>query len=336
LSGRAADLPKDLLWVVALLAAATPALHAQSLPGEQYTPPRTPHGHPDLQGIWSNAVITPLERPPEFADRAFLTEDEAREYERQRLEATNRDRRQADLDADIRLAYNDFWWDSGTNVVATRRTSLIIDPPDGRIPPLTAAARQRVESEPNRRGIEFTDGPEDRPLMERCIHFGSAGPPMMPSAYNNNYHLVQTKDYVLIVNEMIHEARIIPLYDKPQLPQHARQWLGSSRGHWEGDSLVIETTNFTDQISFRGSSENMHLTERFTRIADNILLYEFTVTDPDAFTRPWTAQIPSVKVDGLMYEYACHEGNKGMLGILSGARAAERAAQEDVKSTERE
>lgn len=172
--------------------------------------------------------------------------------------------------------------------------------------------------------------------MERCIHFGSAGPPMMPSAYNNNYHLVQTKDYVLIVNEMIHEARIIPLYDKPQLPQHARQWLGSSRGHWEGDSLVIETTNFTDQISFRGSSENMHLTERFTRIADNILLYEFTVTDPDAFTRPWTAQIPSVKVDGLMYEYACHEGNKGMLGILSGARAAERAAQEDMKSTERE
>ena len=154
---------------------------------------------------------------------------------------------------------------------------------------------------------------------------------MLPSAYNNNFHLAQTADHVLIVNEMIHDTRVIPLDGRPQLPGTVRQWLGSSRGHWDGDTLVIETANFGNQTNFRGASENMHLTERFTRIDENILLYEFTVDDPAAFTRPWTVQIPSVRIDGLMYEYACHEGNEGMVGILAGARAEEQAAAEAAR-----
>ena len=309
------------------------ASQAQSGLNADYTAPRTSYGHPDLQGIWSNATITPLERPRELSEKAFMTAEEAEQYEADRLAATNRDRRTGDKDADVRNAYNDFWWDSGDNIVATRRTSLIVDPPDGRIPEFTAAGRARLETRPTFEGQrslatfqEYTDGPEDQDLMTRCIYFGSAGPPMLPSAYNNNYHLVQTENHVLIVNEMVHETRVIPLDGRPPLTGAVRQWLGSSRGHWDGETLVVETTNFTPETGFRGASENMRLTERFTRIDDEMLLYEFTVDDPDTFTEPWTAQIPSVKADGLMYEYACHEGNRGMEGILAGARAAEKAA----------
>ena len=174
--------------------------------------------------------------------------------------------------------------------------------------------------------VEFADGPEDRPIMERCLNFPSAGPPMLPSFYNNNYHLVQNEDYVLIVNEMAHETRIIPLDGRPLLSDGMRRWLGSSRGHWEGDTLVVETTNFREETSFRGVSKNMRLTERFRRVADNILMYEFTVEDPETFSRPWTAQVPSVATDGLMYEYACHEGNRSLPSVLAGARAEERGA----------
>jgi hypothetical protein len=293
---------------------------------EDYTPPRTPDGQPDLQGIWSNAVITPLERPAELADKPFLTEEEAIEYERRRQEETFMDRRPEDAAVDLRNAYNDFWWDWGDNIAATRRTSLVIDPPDGRIPPLTAAAEHRSAARAEHQRMHPADGPEDRSLADRCINWVSAGPPMMPTAYNNNFQLVQTADHVLIVNEMIHDARIVPLDGRPPLPASVRQWLGSSRGRWEGDTLVVETTNFTDQTHFRGASMNMRLTEKFTRVADDILLYEFTVDDPDAFTSPWTVQIPARRADGLIYEYACHEGNQSMIGILGAARAEERAA----------
>ncbi|WP_428098891.1 hypothetical protein [Candidatus Rariloculus sp.] len=316
---------------IAAAAVLASGVHAQSQTGNDYVPPRTPDGQPDLQGIWSNAVITPLERPTELADKAFLSEQEVAEYEQRRLAETNMDDRNVDARTDVGRAYNHFWWDRGTNVVATRRTSLIIDPPDGRIPPLTAEGEKRAQARAERRRLNRSDGPEDRPLMERCIHIGSAGPPMLPSAYNNNFHLAQTADHVLIVNEMIHDTRVIPLDGRPQLPGTVRQWLGSSRGHWDGDTLVIETANFGNQTNFRGASENMHLTERFTRIDENILLYEFTVDDPAAFTRPWTVQIPSVRIDGLMYEYACHEGNEGMVGILAGARAEEQAAAEAAR-----
>jgi hypothetical protein len=288
-----------------------------------YVVPRTVHDQPDLQGFWSNAVLTPLERPEDLADKATLTEEEAREYARRRVAATNRDQRTDNSDADVANAYNDFWWDSGDNVVRTRRTSLIVDPPNGRLPQLTPAAQRRLAARTPAPAVP--EGPEDLGLSTRCIHFGAAGPPMLPSAYNNNYQLVQTEDYVLIVNEMVHEARVVPLGEREPLPGSIRQWLGSSRGHWDGDTLVVETANRRNETSLRGSSANMRLTERFTRVADDVLLYEFTVDDPETFTQAWTVQIPSVKADGIMYEYACHEGNRGMFGILAGARALEDA-----------
>jgi hypothetical protein len=304
-------------------AAQTPAVI-----GAGYEPPRLASGKPDLQGLWSNAVVTPLERPDDLADKEFLTEEEAREYEAKRVAAVNRDTRPDDAAADILLAYNDFWWDSGEAGVKTRRTSLIIDPPNGKIPELTPQAKQRIAAQPR----PSNDGPETQGLSTRCILYATAGPPMLPGSYNNNYQLVQTDDHVLIVNEMVHETRIIPLDGRPFPPDEIRQWRGSSRGHWDGDTLVVETRNRRADTPLRGSSENMHLTERFTRVADDVLLYEFTVDDPDAFTQPWTVQVTSSRVeDELMYEYACHEGNKSMTGILGGARAEERKAAAAAK-----
>ena len=289
-----------------------------------YQAPRTEYGQPDLQGIWSNAVITPLERPVELGDKAFLEEEEAAAYEQARLAATNRDQRTENAEADILNAYNDFWWDSGTSVVATRRTSLIIDPPDGRIPARTAAAQARLAAATFRGNASH----EETGLSTRCIHWSIVGPPMLPGSYNNNYQIVQTENHVLLVTEMGHNKRIIPLDDSEAAPDQIRQWLGVSHGHWEGETLVVETANFSGQATFQGSGENMHLTERFTRVADDILLYEFTVDDPESFAQPWTAQIPSVQVDDLMYEYACHEGNRGLLGILTGARLSEAEGEE--------
>jgi hypothetical protein len=310
-------------WLLSLPAAS----NGQPAVAEGFVVGRTHDGQPDLQGIWSNAVLTPLERPADLADKEFLTEQEAAEYQRRRQQENFKDRRDADAEADVRNAYNDFWWDFGDNIAATRRTSLVIDPPNGRIPALTEAAQRRVAALAERRRLHPSDGPEDRTLQDRCLNWASAGPPMLPTAYNNNFHLVQTADHVLILNEMIHDARVIPLDGRPPLPSNVRQWLGSSRGRWEGDTLVVETTNFTNKTGFRGASENMRLTERFTRVADDVLIYEFTVEDPEAFTRPWTVQIPARKADGLIYEYACHEGNEAMTGILGGARAEEKAAE---------
>jgi hypothetical protein len=288
-----------------------------------YSPPRLPSGKPDIQGLWSNALVTPLERPADLADKAFLTEEEARAYAAKRVAEVSRDARPDDPAADILLAYNDFWWDSGTAGVRTLRTSLIVDPPSGRIPELTEAARERVAAAPR----PSADGPETQGLSTRCIYYATAGPPMLPGSYNNHYQIVQTDDHVLIVNEMVHETRIVPLDGRPFPPADIRQWRGSSRGRWDGDTLVVETRNRRADTPFRGSSANMRLTERFTRVAADVLLYEFTVDDPEAFTQPWTVQITSQRVeDELMYEYACHEGNRSMYGILSGARAAERQA----------
>ena len=315
-----------LVVAIAALRLAVPTASAQPAGFDaDYVAPRTSYGQPDLQGLWSNAVVTPLERPAALADKAFLSAEEARRYEQQRQAETNFDTRSADAEADAFQAYNQFWWEDGENVVVTRRTSLIVDPPDGRIPYRSPETRQELARQRERMSFEFADGPEDRPIMERCLSFASAGPPMLPSFYNNNYRLVQNEDYVLIVNEMVHETRIVPLDGRPPLHSGMRQWLGSSRGHWEGETLVVETANFRAETSFRGASADMRLTERFTRVADDILLYEFTVDDPETFSRPWTAQVPSVAVDGLMYEYACHEGNRGLPGVLAGARAAERA-----------
>jgi hypothetical protein len=211
-------------------------------------------------------------------------------------------------------------------VVPTRRTSMIIDPPDGRLPPLTPEAQKRMADirAENRRHPD--SGPEDRSLMERCIVSPVGGPvPMLPGPYNNNYQIVQTPDYVIIVIEMIHDVRVIPIAGRPPLSDNVRQFLGDSVGHWEGDVLVVDTTHFTDRTRFRGTDEKMHLIERFSRPGPNTLLYQFTVDDPTAYMKPWTAEIPMVKSEGPMYEFACHEGNAAMMNMLNTARLAEKS-----------
>jgi len=305
--------------------AQTPAAKPAAAIAKKYVPPRTAGGQPDLEGFWSNATITPLERPDDVNGKATLTAEEAAAYEKMVNARENRDRRDGGSAADVGRAYNEAWYDRGTKVIGTHRTSLIVDPPDGKIPALSAAAQKRVDVAAERR-TRVPNGPEDRTLQERCLNWVTAGPPMLPSAYNNIYQIVQTKEFVAIVNEMVHDTRIIPMDGRPHASPGIRQWLGDSRGHWEGDTLVVETTNFTDKTAFRGASANMRLTERFTRTAPDVLTYTFTVDDPSAFARPWTAQIPSEKIEGPIFEYACHEGNYGMVGILSGAREAEKKA----------
>jgi hypothetical protein len=291
---------------------------------KKWTLPLTPEGQPDLQGVWGFATITPLERPNELAGKEFFTDKEAIEYEKRFLQQNNRDRRDGPADADVSRAYNDFWWDSGNKVVPTRRTSLIVDPPDGKLPALTPAGQKRAADRAEARRLHPYDGPEDRPLQERCLGWATAGPPILPSAYNNNIRIVQGAGYVAILNEMIHDVRIIPLNGSPHVPKNVRLWMGDSRGHWEGNALVVDTTNFSDKTNFRGGDENMHLTERLTRTTDDRLIYQFTVDNETAFTRSWTAEIPMTKSDSPIFEYACQEGNYSLMNVLAGARAQEK------------
>lgn len=303
-----------------------------------WRPPRAADGHADLQGIWNYSTITPLERPNDLAGKEFLSAEEAAAIAKR--EADNRSRpNPADLDearrnpgfgADLEapLAYEfRIWWDRGT-VVKTRRTSLVIDPPSGRIPPLTAEGQQRQAAERERRRFHPADGPEDRSAGDRCIVGINAGPPMLPNTYNNNVQIVQAAGYVALLNEMIHAVRIVPTDGRP----HAgvRLWAGDSRGRWAGDTLIVDPTNFyadadfVAAASFRGASRDLRLIERFTRVDADTLLYEFTVDDPATWTGRWTAQVPMTKTNEPIFEYACHEGNYSMPNILSGARAGER------------
>jgi hypothetical protein len=296
-----------------------------------YEVPRTLDGQPDFQGIWTSATLTPLERPLELKDKAFLTEQEAAEYEKQSLRAIDADRPENDLGSKgphaptANLSYNELWRERG-GLVATRRTSLIVDPPDGRIPPLTPEGKRRADARAEARKLHGTDGPEDQDPVFRCLVSPGGGPPMMPRTYNANYQFVQAPGYVLILSEEIHDARVIPLDGRPHLAPTVQQWKGDSRGIWQGKTLVVETTNFTDQTNFAGSSDALRLVERFTRTNPDLILYEFTVDDPATFTRPWTVQLPLTRAKGPIFEYACHEGNYGMANVLSGARAAEKAA----------
>ena len=275
--------------------------------------PRTKDGRPDLQGTWDFAQLTPFERPGDFAGKQSLTDEEAEEFAQQRIETGNKDKRDGGAAADVERAYNDFWWDFGKRVA--KQTSLVVDPPDGRVPPTTAEAQKRAA---DRRGRY--DNPEERPLAERCVVGFNSGPPMVPSAYNNNMQLVQTRDNVVILNEMIHSARIVSLSGRPHAPKEIRSLTGDSIGHWEGDTLVVDTTNFSQEAGFRGATANMHLVEKFTRVDNDTLRYEFTVEDPATWARKWTASIPMTKTSELIYEYACHESNYGMEGVLKGAR----------------
>ena len=306
--------------------------------------PRTREGRSDLQGVWSYATLTPLERPAEFAGQPFLSDAQAAEFERRTLVVQNRDRRDgegaagrgSDGRTDLDRAYNQVWWEYGSKVVGTRRTSLIVDPADGRIPPLTPEGQKRAEDrrglwtangeyEGGARGLSF-DSHVDRPLQERCLGWTVTGPPMVPGAYNNNVELFQTPDTVVIVNEMVHDQRIIPLDGRPQIGPSIRLWMGSSRGRWDGDTLVVDTTNFRPTV-FRSASAKLHLVERFRRVDADTLLYAFTVDDSATWVRPWTAEIPMTRSHDPIFEYACHEGNYSLLNILAGAREQERAGR---------
>ena len=291
--------------------------------------PRTADGHPDLQGIWTSASVVPLERPASLKDKEFFTAEEAAENAKRVLGISSWER----LGVQAREHYNmsQYGLDlSQVKVASTLRTSLIVGP-DGRVPPLTPEAQKRSQERRARnRGHEF-DGPENRPLQERCLIYSTEGPPMLPSAYNSNLQIVQNAGHVAILQEMIHSARIIPTDGSPHLPPEIRQWMGDSRGHWEGDTLVVDTTNFTDKTAFRNSTANLHLVERFKRVDAETLIYEFTAEDPDTWVRPWTAQIAMVRIEGPIFEFACHEGNLGIANTLSAARAQEKAAEEAAK-----
>ena len=286
--------------------------------------PRTPWGDPDLQGLWTNATVTPFERPANLSGKAVLTQEEAAEFERQTNQARDADNRGGGTEADLGRAYNQFWFERGTKVVGTRRTSLVTDPPDGRVPALTPAAQSRADARAEARRRSPADGPEDRSLVERCILWPTAGPPMVPGAYNNNYQILQAPGHVAILIEMIHDVGIIPLDGRPHAPQAIRQWMGDSRGRWDGNTLIVTTTNFTDKTIFRGSSANLKIVERFTRVDPDTLDYQFSIDDPESFTRSWTAAVPMTKTDGPIFEYACHEGNYGMTNLLKGARAEDK------------
>jgi len=284
-------------------------------------------GKPDLEGVWSFATITPLERPAEFAGKPELTAAEAAAYEQRTVERNNRDRRdRSSPEADVGGAYNEAWFDRGsvlTVVNGKKRSGLIVDPPDGKIPALTPAGQQRANDRAADRRDHPTDGPENQGLPTRCLLFG-AGPPIVPGPYNNLVQIFQFPDHVIIFNEMIHDARIVPLDGSPHMARAIRKWLGDSRGRWEGNTLVVDTTNFTDKTNFRGADEALHVVERFTRTGPDTLLYEFTIDNPTAFTKPWSAQITMTKSDDRIFEYACHEANYAMTGILRGARAEEK------------
>jgi len=281
---------------------------------------RTPWGDPDLQGAWSNATTTPLERPARYAGREFQTAEERAAQDKNT--AIGRDKRaEPGTPQDVAGAYNAFWWEWGRS---DGRTSLIYDPPDGRMPALTPEGQKRRSQ---RNESIRTDGPyygpEDLDFYTRCII--SRPLPRLSSGYDNNFKIVQAPGLVAILQEMIHETRVIPLDGSPHLDQGVRQWLGDSRGHWEGDTLVVETTNFNDRTRFESSSQGMRLEERWTRVADDRIDYRFTVTDPATWTRPWSAAMVW-SPGGTPYEYACHEDNFGLYGILAGARADERKA----------
>ncbi len=324
-----------VLTAIAVMALAPVFAAAQAT--NTTTSPRTPWGDPDLQGIWNNATITPFQRPEELGDKEFLTEEEAANLEQQTVDRNDRlwraPAQRTDAGGSVG-AYNNFWMERGTTVVPTWRTSIIFDPPNGRLPALTPEADERLTSSEARRIAEVRRGAlpadswEQLDLGDRCLWY--RGIPSFPTGYNNNYHIVQNADFVAILQEHIHDVRFIPLDGRPRFAQAIRQYAGNSRGHWEDDTLVVETTDFNDKAfirNFNGNlSEALYVVERFTRIGPDTLDYEFTVNDSSTWTRPWSGSLPMARIEGPMFEYACHEGNRGLTNILVGSRALENDA----------
>ena len=305
--------------------------HAQSrAPKPEWTAPRTPDGQPDLQGVWTNATITPLERPAALAGKAFLTAEEAAAIEKR----TAANRAANDKPGPLETgSYNRFWYDDGTTVLSTRQTSLVVDPPDGRVPVRPSAEARRDDY-----AARNADGPEFMSPWDRCITRGIPGS-MFPAGYNNAYQIIQTPGYVVIHYEMIHDARIIPLDQRPPLPPRVQMWMGDSRGRWEGDTLVVETTNYNNRgwittsmasgrIKGIPHTDQLRVVERFRRVSKDTISYSATIEDPEIFTRPWTISFPLTSdPDYRIFEYACHEGNYAIENILRGARALEKAPQ---------
>lgn len=331
LKGRTVSAQISLLCTLLILPVTT--VMAQN---SDYKAPRTADGVPDLQGMWTSNTITPLSRPEEFGDKLVLSREEAMQLEQGVADyTTERDQpsdpnREAPLKGRIELAdsYNNFWFDDGTLVAEYNgeyRSSLIVDPANGQIPGYTPVAQQRIamarKERENRGGF---DGPESRPLAERCLlsFSSSGGPPMLPILYNNHYQIVQSPGYVMILVEMVHDARIIRI-DNGELPDSFRPWMGDSVGHWEGETLVVETNKFNPSQRFRNSSDQFKVIERFTRMGDSRINYKFTIDDPQTFTQQWSAEIPMNLTDERLYEYACHEGNYSLPGVLAGARLDE-------------
>jgi len=305
-----------------------------SSPGAEVSP-RTAWGTPDLNGVWDFRTLTPFERPSELSDRAFFTQEEAAQFEADKLaEFAVRDNQKP---ADIVGNYNQLWFDPGDKISETNQTSLVVDPPNGKVPPLTVIAQtKKAALESARAGVNrhsptyggFVDDLGPGMFAVRCILGFNSGPPMTPGGYNQNMQVVQTPDHVVLVNEMVHSSRVVPLDGRPHLPKSMRQWMGDSRGHWEGDTLVVETSNFLRETSFRAgvTTADLLLVERFTRVTDGTLMYEVTVEDTSTWDQPWSYRMAMVKNDYPLYEYACHEGNYGLYNILAGAREQEATA----------
>jgi hypothetical protein len=323
---------------------ATKAAPAKATPagGKSWTPPRTPDGKPDLQGVWTNNTVTPLERPKELAGKEFYTEAELQALAKQERERLGQVEAEGQPSAnhsgiegapadDVHYDFSQFGLDRAQAKLAwNRRTSIIVGP-QGTVPPLTPDARKRLaEIRAKAKGHEF-DGPENLSLGTRCLARPNLGPPSLPSAYNSNLQIVQGAGYVAIETEMIHDVRIIPTDGRPHIPESIHQWYGDSVGHWEDNTLVIDTTNFTELSPFRGA-QNLHVVERLTRADEDTILYQFTVEDPGMWTKPWSGELPITKIDGQLYEYACHEANYALANTLRGARVAEeQAAKKSAK-----
>jgi hypothetical protein len=294
------------------------------------TPPRTPDGKPDLQGIWTNNTVTPLERPKELGTKEFYTDQELADLTKRARQGGNDVGEGVELGAarqnNLRYDLELYGFDRNKVRFSSKRTSLIVGP-EGTIPPMLPDARKRnAEIAAKNKGHEF-DSYANRPLSERCIFEGQQGIPMLPAANEGNLlQIVQGPGYVALFHEIDHDTRVIPTDGRPHVPQNIRSLQGDSVGHWEGDTLVVDTTNFTSRTAFRGSSENLHLVERFTRAADDTLIYRFTVEDPTTWAKPWTAEVPWTKTKGPVFEYACHEGNTMISTILHGARVTEEEA----------
>jgi hypothetical protein len=339
---------RSAIVVCVLLMTGSVGAQTRGSAAEHWTAPRMPDGQPDLQGIWTTQTFTPLQRPERFAGQEFLTEEEAAQLTAvltaqgvdplrggafaQALAEDDADkRRETTVQTDPTHYDNAMWLRTARpKGLSSRRTSLIVDPPDGRIPPRTPGGRERAAA---RRELRGYDSYANRPLAERCLVWAHEGPPMIPPPYNDIYQIFQIPGYVVLFPEMANNpARIIPTDRQAHLPSSVRQWSGDSIGRWEGDTLVVDTTNFTDKTAFQGSGEALHVVERFTRVDADTILYEFTLDDPATWERAWSVEIPMVKTDGRLFEYTCHEGNYGMRNTLRGARATDsRAAEEAVR-----